>query len=201
MEDHSAGADHRTLADFGSRKGDRADPDMGKRMYRHPAAQQDTRREMDVIADSTVVLDYGGCVHDAILPDPGTRIDYDSRHDDGPILKPGRLRYHRGRVDECDGMQAVFEGSLKACGPHFVVSNGRQILGATFALQRLQVPASCQDLAGAEFTGLFPANIVDEGNLFEDAHRPGDIEDDLPVAAGAPQHQVTHFASTGLRSP
>src|ERR1017187_5871926 len=201
MEDYSARTDDRTLADFSSREGDRANPDMCKRMHRHAATQEDAGRKMDVIADTTVMLDHGGCVHNAILPDLSACIDHNSRHDDGPILKSGRLRYHRRRVDEAHGQQTVFEGSLKACGPHFVFPNGHQILRATFVLQQLQVPASSEDLAVAEFMSRFLASIVDEGNSSEPPHRPCNIEDDLPVAAGAPQHQVTHPASTGVGFP
>src|ERR1035437_212028 len=186
MDDHSARPDDRTLANFSSREGDRANPDMCKRMHRHAATQEDTRRKMDVITDSTIMLDHGGCVHNAILSDLSTRIDHDSRHDDGPILKLGRLRYHRRRMDECGGQQTMFEGSLKACGPHFVPPNGHHILRATFVLQQLQVPASSEDLAVAEFMSRFLASIVDEGNIPESPHRPCDVEDPLPVPAGAP---------------
>src|ERR1022692_2859597 len=174
---------------------------MCKRMHCHAPAQEDPRRKMHVIADSAVMLNNGGCVHNAIFSDLSTRIDHDFRHDDGPILKSGRLRYHRGRMDECGGQQAMIESSLKACGPHFVFPNGHQILRATFALQQLQVPTSSEDLAVAEFMSRFLASIVDEGNSSEPPHRPCNIEDDLPVAAGAPQHQVTHPASTGVGFP
>ena len=162
MEDHSTRADDRTLADFSAGQGDCANPDMCKRMHRHAATQEDTGRKMDVITDSTVMLDHGGCVQNAILPDLSACIDHNSRHDDGPILKSRRLRYHRRRVDESYGQQTVFEGSLKACGPHFVFPNGHQILRATFALQQLQVPTSFEDLAIAEFTARSLASIVDE---------------------------------------
>ena len=37
MEDYSASADDRTLANFSSREGYRANPDMCKRMHRHAA--------------------------------------------------------------------------------------------------------------------------------------------------------------------
>lgn len=159
---------------------------MCKRMHCHAPAQEDPRRKMHVIADSAVMLDNRGCVQNAILPDLSTCIDHNFRHDDGPILKSGRLRYHRRRVDECGGQQAMFEGSLKACGPHFVFPDGHQILRATFALQQLQVPTSSEDLAVAEFMSRFFASIVDEGNSFESSHRPCDVEDHLPVPAGAP---------------
>ena len=135
MEDHSTRPDDRTLANFSSREGDRANPDMRKRTHRHAATQEDTGRKMDVITDSTVMLDHGGCVHNAILSDLSTRIDHDFRHDDGPIFKSGRLRYHRRRMDECGGQQAMIESSLKARGSHFVLPNGHQILRATFVLQ------------------------------------------------------------------
>jgi|ERR1035438_7611537 hypothetical protein len=141
---------------------------------------------MDVITDSTVMLDHGGCVHNAVLSNLSTRIDHNSRHDDGPILKSGRLRYHRGRMDECGGQQTVFEGFLKAGGPHFVLPNGHQILGATIALQQLQVLASSEDLAVTEYTVSSVAGIVDEGNSFESSHRPCNVEDNLPVPTGAP---------------
>ena len=59
------------------------------------------------------MLDNGGCVHNAISSDLSTRIDHDFRHDDGPILMSGRLRYHRRRVGESDGQLTVFEASLK----------------------------------------------------------------------------------------
>jgi hypothetical protein len=186
MEDHSARPDDRTLANFSSRQGDRANPDVCKRMHRHAATQEDTGRKMDVITDSTVMLDHGGCIQNAIPPYVSACIDHNSRHDDGPILKSGRLRYHRRRMDKCGGQQTVFKGYLKACGPHFVFPNGHQVLRATFALQQLQVPASSEDLAVAEFMSRFLASIVDEGNIPEFPHRPCDIEDDLPVPAGAP---------------
>src|ERR1022692_560559 len=144
---------------------------------------------MHVIADSAVMLDNGGCVQNAIPPDLSACIDYNSRHDDGPILKSGRLRYHRGRMDECDGQQAMLESSLKACGPHFVPPDGHQIMRATFVLQQLQVGASSEDLAVAEFMSRFLASIVNEGNSFESPHRPCDIEDHLAVPAGTPQHE------------
>jgi hypothetical protein len=117
---------------------------------------------MHVIADSAVMLDDGGCVHNAILSDLSIRIDHDSCHDDGPILESGRLRYQRRRMDECGGPQAMLDSSLKACGPHFVPADGHQILRATFAPQQLQVPASSEDLAAAEFMSRFLASIVDE---------------------------------------
>src|ERR1022692_1115716 len=144
---------------------------------------------MDVITDSTVMLDHGSCVQNTVFPDLSTRIDHDFRHDDGPILKSGRLRYHRRRMDQCGGQQAMIESSLKACGPHFVFPNGHQILRATFVLQQLQVPTSSEDLAVAEFMSRFLASIVDEGNSFESPHRPCDIEDHLAVPAGTPQHE------------
>src|SRR5665213_3113782 len=115
MEDYSARPNDRTLANFSSRQGDRANPEMCKRMHRHASAQEDPRRKMHVIADSAVMLDNSGCVHNAIFPDLSIRIDHDFRHDDGPIPKSGRLRYHRGRMDECGGQQAMIESSLKAC--------------------------------------------------------------------------------------
>jgi len=108
MEDHSARSYDGALANFGSREGDRANPDMCERMHRHAAPQEDAGRKMDVIADSTVMLDHGGCVQNAILPDLSACIDHNSRHDDGPILKPGGLGYHRRRVDQPNGQQAVF---------------------------------------------------------------------------------------------
>jgi hypothetical protein len=131
-------------------------------MHRHPASQKNTWRKVDVISNPTVVLDHGGCVHNAVLSDPSTRIDRDVRHDDGPFLKPGRLRYHRRRVDECGRQQAAIEGSLKACGPQFVFPYGYQILRTTLALQRLQIPASSADLAAAEFAARYLLGIVDE---------------------------------------
>src|ERR1035437_8478734 len=103
MEDDSTRADDRTRADFSSREGDRANPDMCKRMHGHASAQEDPGRKMHMIADSTIMLDNCGRVHDAILSDLSTRIDNDFRHDDGPIVKSGRFRYHRGRMDECGG--------------------------------------------------------------------------------------------------
>jgi hypothetical protein len=162
MEDYSTRPDDRTLANFSSREGNRANADVCKRMHCHAPAQEDPGRKMDVITDSTVMLDHGGCVHNTILSDLSTCIDHNSRHDDGPILKSGRLRDHRRRMDECGGQQAVIESSLKACGPHFVFPNGHQILGAAFALQQLQVPVSSEDLAAAEFMRRFLASIVDE---------------------------------------
>jgi hypothetical protein len=186
MEDHSARADDGSLANFGSWEGDGANPDMCKRMHCHAASEEDTRRKMDVITYSTVMLDQGSCVHNAVSSDLSTGIDHDFRHDDGPIPKPGRLRYHRGRMDERGGLQAVFEGSLKACGPHFVLPNGHHVLRAPFALQQLQVPASSEDLAGTEFTATFLAIIVDEGNSLEPSHRPRDVENHFAVPAAAP---------------
>jgi len=96
---------------------------------------------MDMIADSTVMLDHRGCIQNAILPDLSTCVDHNSRHDDGTILKSGRLRYHRRWMDQCHRHQTVFEGFLKTCGPHFVLPNRNQIIKATFVLQRLQVLA------------------------------------------------------------
>jgi hypothetical protein len=186
MEDHSTRADDGALADFSTGQGDGAHPDVCKRMHRHAATQEDTGRKMDMITDSTVMLDHGGCVQNTVLPDLSACIDYNSRHDDGAILKSGRLRYHRRRVDESHGQQTVFESSLKACGPQFVFPNGHQILRATFALWQLQVRAGSEDLAAAKFTSGFLASIVDKGNSFESPHRPCDIEDHLPVPAGAP---------------
>src|ERR1019366_7529541 len=110
--------DDRPRADFSAGQGDLANPDMCKRMHCHAPTQEDPRRKMHVIADSAVMLDNGGCVHNAILSDLSTRIDHDFCHDNGPTLKSGRLRYHRGRMDECGGQQAMIESSLKACGPH-----------------------------------------------------------------------------------
>ena len=95
MEDYSTRADDRPLANFRSREGDRANPEMCKRIHRHAAAQEDAGRKVHVIADSAVMLDDGGCVQNAILPDLSFGIDHNSRHDDGPIPKSGRLRYHR----------------------------------------------------------------------------------------------------------
>jgi hypothetical protein len=141
---------------------------------------------VDVITDSTVMLDHGSRIQNAILPDLSTCMDHNSRHDHGPILKSGGLRYHRRRMDERDGQQAMFEGSLKACGPNFVFSNGHQILRATFVVQQLEVPTSSEDLAATEFMSRFPASIVDEEDSFESPHRLCDVEDHLPVPASAP---------------
>jgi hypothetical protein len=141
---------------------------------------------MYVIADSAVMLDNDGCVHNAIFPDLSTRIDHDFRHDDGPLLKSGRLRYHCRRMDECGRQQAMIESSLKACGPHFIPPNGHNIVGATFVRQQLQVPASSEDLTAAEFMSRILASIVDEGNSFESPRRPCDIEDHFPVPTGTP---------------
>jgi hypothetical protein len=162
MEDHSARPDDRALADFSTGQGDGTNPDVCKRMHRHAATQEDTGRKMDVITDSTVMLDHGGGIQNAILPYVSACIDHHSRHDDGPILKSGRLRYHCGRMDECGGQQTVFEGSLKACGPDFVFPNGHQILRATFALRQLQISTSSEGLAVAEVTSRSLASIIDE---------------------------------------
>ena len=185
-EDYSAGADHRTLADFSSREGNRTNPDMCKRMHRHAATQEDTGGKMDVVTDSTIMLDNSGRIHDAVLSDPRTGIDHASRHDDSPLFQSGRLRNHRGRMDECGGRQTVSKGALKARGPHFVSPNGHQKLRAVFAPRQLKVPAGREDPAAAEFPARFLATIVDEGNGTELPHRPCNIENDLAVAAGAP---------------
>lgn len=123
MEDYGTRPDDRALANFNSRENDRANPDMCKRMHHHPSTQEDTGRKVHVITDSTVMLNHGGCVQNAILSDMSTRIHNNFRHDDGPGLKPGRLRYYRGRVNEIYGQQTVLEGSLKACRPSFVFPN------------------------------------------------------------------------------
>ena len=49
--------------------------------------------------------------------------------------------------------------------------------------------------------GIRLASIIDEWNSSEATHRPRNIEDDAPVAAGAAQHQVTHPASTEVGFP
>jgi hypothetical protein len=165
---------------------DRSDADMGGLTDGYAASEEHAGRKMHVVADHAIMLDHGGRIHNAILSDMSTRIDHDFRHDDGPILKSGRLRNHRRWVDEPRGQQSVVEGSLEACGPHFIVPNGHQILRATFVLQQLQVPASSEDLAAAEFTARFLASIVDEGDSCESPHRPRDIEHHLAVPAGAP---------------
>jgi hypothetical protein len=89
-------------------------------------------------------------------------------------------------MDECGGEQAMIESSLKACGPDFVPPNRHHILRAAFGLQQLQVPASSEDRATTEFVRGFLAGIVEEGNHFKSPHRPGDVEDYLPVPAGTP---------------
>src|SRR5664280_1119546 len=132
------------------------------------------------------MLDHGSCVQNTVFPDLSTRIDHDFRHDDGPILKSGRLRYHRRRMDQCGGQQAMIESPLKTRGPHFVAPNGHHIPRATLVLQQLQVVASSEDLAVAEFTTKFLTSIVDEGNSLESSHRPCDVKAPLPLPAGPP---------------
>jgi hypothetical protein len=48
---------------------------MRKRMSHHALAQERHRRKMQVITNSPAMLDNGGCVHNAILPDLSTRTD------------------------------------------------------------------------------------------------------------------------------
>jgi hypothetical protein len=134
MQDYSACADHRAFSDFRSGEGNGTNTDMRKRMHRHAAAEQDPRRKMHVVADPAVMFDDGSRVQYAILSDLGTGIDHHSRHDDGPTVKPGRLRYHGRRMDKCGGEQTMFESSLKACGPYFILPDGHQVPRAMPAL-------------------------------------------------------------------
>jgi hypothetical protein len=60
-------------------------------MHRHAPSEEDARRKMHVIADSAVMFDHRGCVHNAVFSDESTRINDDLRHDDGPSLQSGRL--------------------------------------------------------------------------------------------------------------
>jgi len=137
-------------------------PDMGKLADSYAASEEHAGRKMHVVADHAIMLDNGGCVHNAVLPDLSARVDHDFRHDDGAGLNSGRLGNHRRRVDESHGQEKVFEGSVKACGPHFIVPNGHRIFGTTFGLQELQVPARFEQLAGAELLARSVARIVDE---------------------------------------
>ncbi len=91
IEDDSSGPDDCTRTDFSSGQDDRANPYMCKRMHDHASAQKDPRRKMHMVANFAVMLDNGGCVHNAIFSNLRTRIDHDSRHDDGPVIEPGRL--------------------------------------------------------------------------------------------------------------
>ena len=165
---------------------DRPDTNMRGLTYCYGASEEHPGRKMHVVADHTIMLDNGGCVHNAILSDLSTRIDDGIGHDDGSGLNSGRVRNHRTWVDESHRQQTMVEGSLEACGPHFVIANGHQILTATFAVQQLQVPTSSEDLAAAEFTARFLASIIDEGNSLESSHCPRDVEDHLAVPARAP---------------
>lgn len=186
IENYGARADDGALANLRSRESDRANSYMRKRMDRHAATQQNTGRKVDVIADLAVMLDHGRRVQNAIPPDLRPCIDYSFRHDYGPIAKPGESRYHGRRVDQSGGQETVFETFPKACSPGFVIPNRYQVLGATLALQRSQVEAGAENLTVAVLTVRALAGIVDEGNSLKPSHRLCDIEDYLPVPAGAP---------------
>jgi len=186
FQDDRPGSYDCRLTDVRTWQDDRSHADMGGLTDGHAASEEHAGRKMHVVADYAIVLDNGGCVHNAILANLSACIDHGFRHDDGSGVNSGGLRNHRRWVDEPRGQQTVVEGSLKACSPHFVPPNGHHILRATFVLQQLQVPASSEDLAVAEFMSRFVASIVDEGNSFEFPHRPCDIENHLPVPAGAP---------------
>jgi hypothetical protein len=100
FQDDRPGSYDSRLTDVRAWQGHRSDADMGGLTDRYGASEEHAGRDMDVIADHAIVLDHGGCVHNAVLPDLSTRIDHDFRHDDGPILNPGRPGNHRRWVDE-----------------------------------------------------------------------------------------------------
>jgi len=89
FQDDRPGSYHRRITDAHAWQDDRSDADMGGLTDGHGASEEYARRKMHVVADSTVMLDNGGCVHNAVLSDLSAGIDHDLRHDDGPILKSG----------------------------------------------------------------------------------------------------------------
>src|SRR5260370_36235970 len=115
---------------------------------------------MDVIADQAVMLDNGRCVHNAVLSDLNICIYHDFWHDDGAGPKSRRLRYHRRRMDQRGGNQAVVESSLKTIGPHVAPPNGNQILRGTRGLQQLELPARRGSPAIAQYKCSIPASIT-----------------------------------------
>ena len=149
MENHRSRADDRCLANLGSREYDRANPDKSERVYSHAPTEEHPRRKMDVMANPAIMLDNGCCVYDAVPSDPGTRIDHGSRHDHGALFQPGRWRYHRGRMDQRCGQHAAVESALKACGPHFIPSNGHHKMSAN-SVKRFKVPAGFEDFGAAK---------------------------------------------------
>jgi len=201
FQDDRPGSYDRRITDVHAWQDDRSDADVGGLTDGYGASQQHAGRDMHVIADHAIVLDNGGRVHDAISSDPSARIDHGFRHHDCSSPNRGRFRKHCGGVNECGWLQTVFESPVKACGPHFVVSNGHRIRSATFSPEELQALTGSEKLAGAELLAKSIASVIDERYSAEPSRGSRYIEDHLPVPARAPQHQVTHLASIGLGPP
>jgi hypothetical protein len=86
-QDNRSGSYHCRITDRRAWQDDCSDPDVGERADAHPAAQDNARRDVDVIGDPAIVLDNSSRVDDAVFSDDGAGIDDNSRHHDGSPAK------------------------------------------------------------------------------------------------------------------
>jgi hypothetical protein len=89
FQDNRPGSYDSRLTDVRAWQNDRPDADMGGLTDGYAASEEDAGRDMHVIANHAIVLNDGGCVHNAVLSDLSAGVDHNLRHDDGAGLKSG----------------------------------------------------------------------------------------------------------------
>lgn len=159
---------------------------MSRLADRNTTAEENARRNMDIIGDYAIVFDYRRGVDNAICPNARARIDNGTRHYDRTSRNRGIGRDRGRRMDDARRCKRMLERQPEAMRSNCIVANRNNKAIKSFQSSNRQRRPGTQDWITTHHTLTV---IVDEGDLYQGLRRNCRVHYDPGMAARPPYEQ------------